>query len=62
MRQWLRTLWREDSGQDLVEYTLLLAFVVFVTAGLVGFGGQSIHGITSKTNSQLSAANQQTPG
>ena len=58
MRQWLSALWRQDSGQDLVEYTLLLAFVVFITAGVVTIGGNSIRGITSKSNSQLSAANQ----
>jgi Flp pilus assembly pilin Flp len=62
MRQWLWTLWRQDSGQDLIEYSLLLAFVVFITAGVISIGGQSIQGITSKSNSQLSAANQQTPG
>jgi Flp pilus assembly pilin Flp len=62
MWQQLWTLWRQDSGQDLIEYTLLLAFVVFITAGVVSIGGASIQGITSKSNSQLSAANQQTPG
>ena len=62
MHHWLWTLWCQDSGQDLIEYTLLLAFVVFVTAGLVSFAGASIQGITSRTNSQLTAANQQTPG
>ena len=62
MRQWLWNLWCQDSGQDLVEYTLLLAFVVFITAGVVSIGGQSIKGITSRSNSQLSAANAQVPG
>ena len=62
MRHWLWTLWRQDSGQDLIEYTLLLAFVVFITAGVVSIGGQSIQGITSKSNAQISAANAQLPG
>jgi Flp pilus assembly pilin Flp len=62
MRQWLWNLWCQDSGQDLVEYTLLLAFVVFITAGVVSIGGQSIKGITSRSNSQLSAANAGVPG
>ena len=57
MRQWLWTLWCQDDGQDLIEYTLLLAAVLFLTMGLVGFGGQSIRGIVNKSNSQLSAAN-----
>ena len=58
MRQLLWTLWRQDEGQDLIEYTLLLAFIVFITAGFVGFGGDSIKGIVSKGNSQLAAANE----
>jgi Flp pilus assembly pilin Flp len=62
MRQWLWALWYQDNGQDLIEYTLLLAFIVFITAGVVSIGGASIRGITSKSNAQLSAANQQTPG
>jgi Flp pilus assembly pilin Flp len=62
MRQLLRTLWRQDDGQDLIEYTLLLAFIVFITAGVVSIGGQSIKGIVSKSNSQLSAANQTAGG
>jgi Flp pilus assembly pilin Flp len=62
MRQWLRTLWRQDEGQDLIEYTLLLAFIVFITAGVVSIGGQSIKGIVSKSNSQLAVANQTAGG
>jgi Flp pilus assembly pilin Flp len=58
MRQLLWTLWRQDDAQDLIEYTLLLCFIVFVTAGVVSIGGQSIKGIVSTSNSQISAANQ----
>ena len=61
MQYWLWTLWRQDNGQDLIEYTLLLAFVLFVTAGVVSIGGQSIAGITSKSNAQISAANAYVP-
>jgi Flp pilus assembly pilin Flp len=62
MRECLWTLWCQDGGQDLIEYTLLLAFIVFVTAGVVSIGGDSIRGITSKSNSQISAANELVPG
>jgi len=34
MRSFLRNFWNEDHGQDLIEYTLLLAFVALVAAGL----------------------------
>jgi Flp pilus assembly pilin Flp len=58
MRHLLWTLWRQDQGQDLIEYTLLLFFIVFITAGVVSIGGQSIKGIVSTSNSQLVAASQ----
>jgi Flp pilus assembly pilin Flp len=49
-------LTRED-GQDLIEYTLLLAFVVFTVVGIAaGFTG-SVKGIISTSNSQISYAN-----
>jgi Flp pilus assembly pilin Flp len=62
MRQWLWTLWCQDDGQDVIEYTLLLAAILFLTIGLVAFGGQSIKGIVNRSNSQLSAANDLVPG
>jgi Flp pilus assembly pilin Flp len=58
MFQSLRTLWRNDDGQDLIEYTLLITFVVIVTAGVLGIGTSSIKGIVNTSNSQIAAANQ----
>ena len=59
--QLLRPLWNEQDGQDLVEYTLLVAFIVFVTAGFVGIGTESIKGIVHTSNSQIAAANSMLP-
>jgi Flp pilus assembly pilin Flp len=59
--QLLRTLWYEENGQDLTEYTLLVAFIVFVTAGFVGIGTESIKGIVNTSNSQIAAANSIIP-
>jgi Flp pilus assembly pilin Flp len=50
-------LWREEAGQDLIEYTLLLAFMLFCIIAMIGFGGSSIAGITSVSNSQIAAGN-----
>ncbi len=50
-------LWIQDQGQDLIEYTLLLAFVAFASAALFVLAGGSIAGIVSVSNSQLAAAN-----
>jgi Flp pilus assembly pilin Flp len=55
----LRNLWNEEQGQDLIEYTLLMAFVALASAALFLGAGKSITGIWSTTNSQLTAANAQ---
>ena len=58
MRQLLWTMWRNDDGQDLVEYALLVAFLIFVVAGVASIGGQSVKGIVNTSETQLSAANE----
>ena len=52
----LRNLWNDDQGQDLIEYTLLMAFVALASAALFISSGTSVSKIWSTTNSQLAAA------
>ena len=47
----------EETGQDLIEYTLLLAFVALVSAAIFIGAGQSAAGIWIKANDQLVLAN-----
>jgi len=58
----LLTLWRQDDGQDLIEYTLLITFVVIVTAGVFGIGSNSIQGIVGTSTSQIVVGNQVAAG
>jgi Flp pilus assembly pilin Flp len=53
----LRNFWNEEQGQDLIEYTLLMAFVAIASAALFIGAGGSISGIWTTSNSQLTAAN-----
>lgn len=48
---------QDEQGQDLIEYTLLLAFVCLASAALFISAGGDIAGIWTATNSQLAAAN-----
>jgi len=48
---------RDDQGQDLIEYTLLMAFVALASAALFLGAGKSVQGIWSASSSQLVAAN-----
>jgi Flp pilus assembly pilin Flp len=53
---YLRNLWNDEQGQDLIEYTLLLAFVALASAALfIGAGGK-INTIWTITNNTLSNA------
>ena len=56
MKTFCARLWRDEQGQDLIEYTLMLAFVALASAALFSTAGTSVNQIWSKTNSQLSTA------
>jgi Flp pilus assembly pilin Flp len=53
----MQKFWRDESGQDLIEYTLLLAFVALASASLFLSAGNSVSGIWGNASTQLSAAN-----
>jgi len=53
----LSSFWKDDRGQGLIEYTLLIAFVALASAALFIGAGSSVQGIWSTTSSQLSLAN-----
>jgi Flp pilus assembly pilin Flp len=53
----LKRFLRDEQGQDLIEYTLLVAFVCLATAVLFINSGGSLSGIWISTNSRLGAAN-----
>ena len=57
MPQLLRSLWREEDGQDLIEYSLLITFIAIATAAMVGSGQNFIRSIWTTSNSTITAAN-----
>ena len=57
MMIWMwKRLWRDERGQDLTEYTLLLAFLSLTTAALVLGPGSDVTAIWVTSNNELSAA------
>jgi Flp pilus assembly pilin Flp len=57
MKTFLKNFQNDEQGQDLIEYTLLIAFVALASAALFIGAGSSIKGIWSSTNTQLTSAN-----
>jgi Flp pilus assembly pilin Flp len=48
---------QDEQGQDLIEYTLLLAFVCLASAALFISVGGSVGGIWTTANTNLTTAN-----
>ena len=53
-----RSFWRGEEGQDLVEYSLLLAFVSLAGAALYVGMATSTNTIWSIVNTRLASASQ----
>jgi pilus assembly protein Flp/PilA len=52
----LRGLLRKDSGQDLLEYALLVALVALVAVGAITATGGSVNDIFTSISDELSTA------
>ena len=56
MNHTFKTFLAEENGQDLIEYTLLMAFVALASAALFIGAGKSINSIWTTANGQLANA------
>jgi Flp pilus assembly pilin Flp len=52
------SFWKCERGQDLIEYSLLLAFVCLVGAAMYIGMGNATNSLWSTVNSRLAASNQ----
>jgi Flp pilus assembly pilin Flp len=53
MKTMIDRLWRERGAQDLVEYTLLMAFLVLASAALYMNVSQTINALWTAISSRL---------
>lgn len=54
--QYLRALLRQDSGQDLLEYALLVALIALVAVGAVTVTGNGVNSIFTAISGELTTA------
>jgi pilus assembly protein Flp/PilA len=47
---------REEEGQDLLEYALLVALIALIAIGAVGMAGNSVNTIFTNIATKLAAA------
>jgi Flp pilus assembly pilin Flp len=56
MPQWLRRFFREDNGQDLIEYSLLITFIAIACLAMVGAGRPAVNAVWTASNVQINNA------
>jgi Flp pilus assembly pilin Flp len=58
----LQRFWNDDQAQDLIEYTLLMTFIVLAVFAFVGSGRPMVNAIWNTANSELITANGSATG
>ena len=54
MKQLLKRLWKEDEGQDLVEYVLLLTLIALAATAAMSPLGTAISKVFNNASTSLS--------
>ena len=57
MKKLFAQLWKEDQGQDLVEYGLLLVLIALISVGFISTVGTQLSSIFSNAASTLTSTN-----
>ena len=55
VKAFVKEFWQDEQGQDLVEYSLLLAFIALAAVGVLSTVKTSISKIWASVNSSLKA-------
>jgi len=53
---YVKSFVREEEGQDLLEYALLVALIALICVGAVGAAGSSVNDIFQSIADELAAA------
>jgi Flp pilus assembly pilin Flp len=53
MSKLMRRLWREDTGQDIAEYAVMLAVILVLVVGTVRLIGSNANNVFSNAASSI---------
>jgi len=57
-----RNVWRDQEGQDIIEYTLLMFFIVIACISVFGNGQPAVKGIWDANTNRLAQASMAVVG
>jgi Flp pilus assembly pilin Flp len=49
----LKALWKDDSGQDIAEYAVMLAVILVIVVGTIRLIGSNANNVFSETASAI---------
>jgi Flp pilus assembly pilin Flp len=53
MSKWMRELWRDESGQDIAEYAVMLAVILVLVVGTIRLIGGNANNAFSQVASSI---------
>ena len=53
MSNMIRTLWADDSGQDIAEYAVMLAVILVIVVGTIRLIGSNANTVFSQVGSAI---------
>jgi Flp pilus assembly pilin Flp len=51
--KWLRNIWRDDQGQDVAEYAVMLAVILVIVVGTIRLIGSNATNVFSSVGSSI---------
>jgi len=51
--QWLNQLWSDEQGQDIAEYSVMLAVILVIVVGTVRLIGSNANNVFSSVGSSI---------
>jgi len=53
MKKWLVNIWRDDQGQDVAEYAVMLAVILVIVVGTIRLIGSNANNVFSSVGSAI---------
>jgi pilus assembly protein Flp/PilA len=53
MKHLVRKLWREEEGQDIAEYAVMLAVILVIVVGTIRLIGSNANNVFSSVSSSI---------
>ena len=50
---WIKQLWKDEEGQDIAEYSVMLAVILVIVVGTVRMIGSNSNNVFSQVGSSL---------